>query len=139
MTKRILGLNLLLQERFAEAEQVAREALALMDKDARENWSRFHTISMIGGALMGQQKYVEAEPFLVQGYEGMKQREALIGALHMHWLTKAGDRLVRFCEAIHQPEKAREWREEKRQDVGDADGGKDEGARPQRVPAPGPP
>jgi tetratricopeptide (TPR) repeat protein len=110
-TKRILGLNLLLQERFVEAEQVAREALALMDKDARENWSRFHTISMIGGALLGQKRYAEAEPFLVQGYEGMKQRETLIPAGFMHWLTKGGNRLVRFYEATNQPEKAREWRE----------------------------
>jgi hypothetical protein len=82
-----------------------------MDKDARENWSRFHAISMIGGALLGQKKYAEAESFLVQGYEGMKQREAFIDASYLDWLTKAGDRLIRFYDETKQPEKAREWRE----------------------------
>jgi hypothetical protein len=28
-----------------------------------------------------------------------------------HWLTKAGDRLIRFYEVTNQPDKARAWRE----------------------------
>ncbi len=27
---------------------------------------------MLGGALLGQKKYAEAEPLLLKGYEGMK-------------------------------------------------------------------
>ena len=31
---------------------------------------------MLGEALLEQKKYPEAEPLLLSGYEGMKQREA---------------------------------------------------------------
>jgi len=33
---------------------------------------------MLGEALLLQKKYTEAEPLLLQGYEGMKLREAMI-------------------------------------------------------------
>ena len=39
---------------------------------------RLNTKSMLGGALLGQKKYAEAEPLLLAGYEGTKQREATI-------------------------------------------------------------
>ena len=47
---KILGLNLLLQERYAQAEPVAREALAIMEKERPDDWSRFHATSMVGGS-----------------------------------------------------------------------------------------
>jgi serine/threonine protein kinase len=108
---KILGPNLLLQGRYAEAEPLAREALALMENLLPDDWSRFHAMSVVGGALLGQQRYAEAEPFLVQGYEGMKQRETFINAGFKLWLIRAGERLIRFYEATNQPKKAREWRE----------------------------
>ena len=69
---------------------------------------------------MGQQKYAEAEPLLVEGYDGMKQREAFMDAGFKHWLTKAGDRLIRFYEVTNQPEKARAWREKVKPKLPDA-------------------
>jgi serine/threonine protein kinase len=107
----ILGLNLLLQGRYPEAESMSREALAYWERETPDCWDRFHAMSMVGGALMGQHKYAGAERFLVQGYEGMKQREALIIGDFKPWLTQAGERLIRFYEATNQPEKARAWRE----------------------------
>jgi tetratricopeptide (TPR) repeat protein len=115
--ERILGLNLLLQGRYPEAEPVAREALAIMEKetpDAWDFWSLFHSMSLVGGSLLGQQRYEEAEPFLVRGYAGMKEREALINAGFMLWLRQAGERLARYYEETHQPGKARRLREELR-------------------------
>jgi tetratricopeptide (TPR) repeat protein len=113
-----LGLNLLLQGRHAEAESVSRDSLAFLEKELPDNWLRFHAMSLVGGALLGQQEYAEAEPFLVQGYQGMKQREAAINAASKHWLAKAGDRLVRHYEATDQPEKARRLGEELRSSPG---------------------
>jgi non-specific serine/threonine protein kinase/serine/threonine-protein kinase len=111
VVQKVLGLNLLLQGRYTEAEAVAREALAVLERYTPDHWSRFHAMSMVGGALQGQQRYSEAESCLVQGYEGMKQREATIDACFDHWLTKAGERLVRFYDVTDQPEKSRLWRE----------------------------
>jgi tetratricopeptide (TPR) repeat protein len=109
--QKILALNLLLQERYEDAEPVARQAMAIMDKEMPDHWSRFHAMSLVGGALLGQKRYAEAEPYLVQGYAGMQQREAMINAGFKPLLTQAGDRLVRYFEETNQPEKAREWRE----------------------------
>ncbi len=33
---------------------------------------------MLGGALLGQKKYDAAEPLLLKGYAGLKQREGAI-------------------------------------------------------------
>jgi serine/threonine-protein kinase len=115
LVQKILGLNLLLQGRYVEAEPVAREAMAIMEKappDQWDYWSLFHALSLVGGSLLGQKRYADAEPFLVRGYKGMREREARINAGFKPWLRQAGDRLARYYEATNQPEKARRLREE---------------------------
>lgn len=63
-----------------------------------------------GRRLMGQKKYIEAEPLLLAGYLGMKVRAANSKA-HQHLrLAEAGDRLVRLYEALGKPEEAIKWR-----------------------------
>ena len=47
---------------------------------------------------------------MLQGYEGMKQREATIPPQGKVRLTEALDRLVRLYEATGQKDKAAEWR-----------------------------
>src|SRR5262249_32950901 len=66
LVQKILGPNLLLQGRYAEAEAVTRAALAVLEKETPDHWSRFHAMSVVGGALLGEKRYTEAEPFLVQ-------------------------------------------------------------------------
>ncbi len=120
IVQRILGQNLLLQRRYPEAEEVARDALAYLEKEGQdENWALYYTKSLVGGALLGQAKYDEAEPFLVQGYEGMKQREARMDAGFKKLLTQAGNCLVSFYEVTNQPEKALAWREKLAAAIGD--------------------
>ena len=54
----------------------------------------------------------EAEPLLLSGYEGLKQREALIGQEHNWiWPTDTLQRVIQLYEATNQPEKAVQWRE----------------------------
>jgi serine/threonine protein kinase len=112
----LLSVNLLLQNRPAEAEPLAREALVLHEKTqhTEREWRRpyvMNLMNLLGGALLGQKKYAEAEPLLVQGYEGMKQGEATMIAPWRFRLTEAGERVIRFYEETNQPEKARQWRE----------------------------
>jgi hypothetical protein len=86
-----------------------------MEKELADRWddrSIFHVRSLVGGSLLGQRRFAEAEPFLLQGYEGMREREARIPAGFKPWLRQGGDRLVAFYEATNQPEKARRLREE---------------------------
>jgi serine/threonine protein kinase len=114
LLKTRLGLNLLLQHRYKEAERVVREALAVFEElpDRLDNWGVFHTMSLVGGALLGQERFAEAEPYLVQGYDGMKHHEDIIGPEFRRWFIREGERLVSFYEATNQPEKARRLRQE---------------------------
>src|SRR5262249_25462419 len=76
-TANLLGflvLNLLLQERYDEAEPIAREAVAM---NRTGDFKYPYWVSVWGAALLGQGKYAEAEPLLLKGYEGMKQVEVL--------------------------------------------------------------
>jgi hypothetical protein len=48
----------------------------------------------VGGALLGQKRYDEAEPLLLKGYDGMKQRSANIPPQAKERLTEAAERLL---------------------------------------------
>jgi hypothetical protein len=61
---------------------------------------------------LGQKKYPEAEPLLLGGYEGMKQREARISPPNQFRLTEALERLVQIYDATGMKEKADDWRKE---------------------------
>ena len=77
LTARALALlveNLLNQRKWVEAEDVLREAVAIRAADNRDDWYTFQYRSQLGASLVGQRKYADAEPLLVQGYEGMKAR-----------------------------------------------------------------
>src|SRR5262249_25438709 len=70
------GRNLLKQEKGSEAEPLLRECLAIHARAIPDDWRRFSTMSLLGGAVLGQGRYAEAEPLVVAGYEGMKARAA---------------------------------------------------------------
>jgi tetratricopeptide (TPR) repeat protein len=112
-----LSTNLLLQNKPAEAEPVAREALALYEKNFSKNhasdheWQQPYVMSVLGGALLGQKKYAEAEPSLLKGYAGMKEAQAMMAVPFRFRITEVGERIIRYYEETDQPEKAREWRE----------------------------
>ena len=68
--------------------------------------------SLLGGALLGQEKFSAAEPLLIKGYEGQDKWETILGPLPSNWrLIEAIERIVWFYEATNQPEIARAWRE----------------------------
>ncbi len=65
---------------------------------------------MLGGSLLGQKKYAEAEPLIVSGYEGMKAREAKIPPAGMSRLTEGSERVLKLYEAWGKTDKAALWR-----------------------------
>ena len=61
---------------------------------------------------MGQKKYAEGEPLLLQGYEGMKKREAEIPPeVRSMRLTAALGCIVLLYDASGRREQAQEWRQ----------------------------
>ncbi|MFO0808810.1 MAG: tetratricopeptide repeat protein [Gemmataceae bacterium] len=106
-----LALNLLLQERYDEAEPFIRQTVAAHTKRFPGHSTGFYWMTIYGAVLTGQRRYAEAEPLLLKGYEGMKQREAITLAYGWRHFAQAGVWIVRFYEVTNQPEKAREWQE----------------------------
>ena len=104
-------LTLLNQGKFAQAEPLARECLALREIMIPDDWRTFNARSLLGGCLLGQMKYAEAEPLLLSGYEGLKQREdKILPAARELRLREALQRLAQLDEATGRPEQAAEWR-----------------------------
>ena len=108
----MLGMNRLKQSKFAEAEPVLRECLAIRAEKLPDDWSHFNALSLLGGALLGQGKPAEAEPLLVRGYEGMRQREEKIPPPGRPRLPEAAERLARLYEATGRPDRAKAVRGE---------------------------
>jgi tetratricopeptide (TPR) repeat protein len=96
--------------RWAEAETTARECLSLRERKQPEDWWRYYTMSQLGAALAGQKKYAEAEPLILQGYEGLKARAATIPAPRQNSLAEADGRVVKLYEAWGKADEADEWR-----------------------------
>jgi serine/threonine protein kinase/tetratricopeptide (TPR) repeat protein len=99
--------------RWSEAEPLLRECLAIRARKYPEEWSTFNDRSLLGGALAGQKKYAEAEPLLVEGYEGLKARaKAIPAAQRAAHLTEALERLVQLYDGWGKPDAAAKWRKE---------------------------
>ncbi|HEY1375640.1 MAG TPA: serine/threonine-protein kinase, partial [Gemmataceae bacterium] len=98
---------------YARAGKAA-EAKALAEEEVRAARRRFPAdspqlaaaLATAGQALLDVKAYAEAEPLLLEGYDGQKRRAAANPAR----LTEALERLVRLYDAWGQPERAAEWR-----------------------------
>jgi TolA-binding protein len=97
-------------DRPALAESLLREALAARERKYPDDWSTFEAQSLLGGSLLGQEKFADAEPFLVRGYEGLKSRAARIPAPSRKALPEALERVIRLYEAWGKSARAEEWR-----------------------------
>ena len=109
-TKAALAGMWLLQRRYADTEPLLREALNDYEQ-LPDRWERYLIQSMLGGSLAGQQKYIEAEPLLLSGYQGTIQQEARIPENTLSEVETAGDRIVQLYQDWGKPEQAAEWRE----------------------------
>lgn len=103
------GRGFLALKAWTDAEPVLRECLTIREKLEADDWRTFNTSSMLGGSLLGQEKFAEAEPLLISGYEGMKLREEKIPAVGRPRLTESIERLVELYTAWQKPEQAKEW------------------------------
>jgi serine/threonine protein kinase/Tfp pilus assembly protein PilF len=106
-----LGVVLLKQSKYAEAEPFLRECLDFKTKQQPDHWATFNAHSLLGGALLGQKKYAAAEPLLLEGYDGMRQRAAKMPALGQPRLAEAMERLVQLYDAWDKKDKAAQWRQ----------------------------
>jgi eukaryotic-like serine/threonine-protein kinase len=97
------------QGKFAESEPLAREALEFNRKKHPDGWQRFRAESLLGASLAGQKKYAEAEPVLLEGYQGMQARKERMAVSDWYHLDRAREWIVQLYQAWGRPEKGAEW------------------------------
>jgi tetratricopeptide (TPR) repeat protein len=103
--------NLIRQKKFGEAEQIARQRLAIRLKNTPDAWAVFLLKSQIGESLLGQEKFAEAEPLLVEGYDGLVARQEEIGSSAPTRQSAVLGNLVKLYEAWGKADEAAKWRE----------------------------
>jgi hypothetical protein len=64
----------------------------------------------LGASLAGEKKYAEAEPLLLEGYQGMLARKDRIDVPDRYHLELAHRWVVRLYQAWGKPDKAAEWK-----------------------------
>jgi len=114
----LYGNALLDAGRFTEAEPVLREALDYMEhvnagnKQKGDAWVADALRSRLGEALHRQGRHAEAEPLLLAGYAGMKEKDEKLPIGDRN-LSNAAERLVRLYTALGRPDEAMKWQAER--------------------------
>jgi hypothetical protein len=97
------------QRKWSEGERILRECLAVGEKAHPDDLHTFNTRFLLGQVLLARDKYAQAEPLLVQGYEGMKAFETWDPRLKVN-LPEWAKRLVRTYETRGRFAEAAAWR-----------------------------
>jgi serine/threonine protein kinase/tetratricopeptide (TPR) repeat protein len=96
--------------RFTQSEALAREAEGIEKTKRPDDWLRFWSESLVGASLVGETRYAEAEPLLIEGYRGMVERKDHVPAAKRGDLNSARVWIVQMYQAWGKPVKAAEWR-----------------------------
>jgi eukaryotic-like serine/threonine-protein kinase len=96
--------------KFTQSEPLARDAVTFQRTHQPDNWQVFWAESLLGGSLAGENRYVEAEPLLLEGYRGMVERKDRMPVPKLRDVDLARASIVQMYVAWGKPKKANEWR-----------------------------
>jgi hypothetical protein len=65
---------------------------------------------LLGGSILGQKRFSEAEPLLLTSYEGMKQREDEMPIDRRDRVGSALERIVQLYTEWGKPAQAADWK-----------------------------
>jgi len=97
-------------DQHVTAEAMLRECLAVRQTKQPDAWTTFNAQSLLGAALVGQKKYADAEPLLVRGYEGLKERAEAIPKGSEDRIPTALDRLISLYTAADKPDEVKKYK-----------------------------
>jgi tetratricopeptide (TPR) repeat protein len=95
---------------FAAAEAIERPLLPARIESMGDRWETSAARGLLGAALVGLRRYAEAEPFLLDGYAGMRKSESMIPAENKPAVRTACGRIVHLYECWGDVHKTAEWR-----------------------------
>jgi serine/threonine protein kinase len=125
----MIGKDYMELHQYAKAEPPLREALATMVKTKPDDWRRYNLESLLGANLIGLKKYAQAEPLVLSGYQGMKERESKMPMGAKAFLKEDAERVVELYTAWGKSQKAAEWREKLKNEAAIAAQAKPEAAK----------
>jgi hypothetical protein len=103
--------------KWLEAEQALRECFPILEKTQPDVWTTYYVQAMLGNALLNQKKFTEAEPHLVSGYEGMKERFDKLPDKNpsrpavQQRISESLDRLIQLYNALDKPDQVKKYQE----------------------------
>ncbi len=110
-----MGYIYLKAKEYEKAEKILRVCYEMRSRRMPNNFSTASIKSMLGESLMLQMKFKEAEPYLVQGYEELVARIALLPSATQSNLKlnvqEARNRLIQFYDSKGDKQKADRLRE----------------------------
>ncbi len=87
-----------------------RECLLLRERLNAQHWTTHNARSYLGASLAGQQKYEEAEPLLLTGYQGLVAQRDQIDSASLRAPEIALQRLIKLYEDWGKPDVAQNWK-----------------------------
>ncbi|HLK66813.1 MAG TPA: serine/threonine-protein kinase [Bryobacteraceae bacterium] len=97
------------QEKYALAESLIRESLGTVEAAAPNTWKRYYAQALLGASLAGQKRFSEAEPLLLSGHRGLRDRQSAIPAGTRRVVDETGQRIAELYKNWGQPDKALAW------------------------------
>jgi serine/threonine protein kinase len=97
-------------EQYMAAEELLLKALEIRQRETPEAWETFQTRSLLGEALFRQDRFADAEPHLVAGYEGLATRQDTIPPNVGTPIADALDRLIALYERLGQTAEVQRYR-----------------------------
>jgi eukaryotic-like serine/threonine-protein kinase len=91
--------------RFQEAEEFLRGSARDMERCWPGDLIRFYTLRLLGSSLLGQARYSDAEPLLLQAYHGLRQQQAKTPPLERR-ITEALQELTLLYQRWERPDQA---------------------------------
>ena len=91
-------------------QEILAETRAQLPEDSPELAGQLAAFSP---GLLRLKAWDEAEPFLLEGYEGLKDRETVIPPQGKTRIPEALDRLIELYIATNKPEEVAKWQAER--------------------------
>ncbi len=103
--------GLLLEKKdLTTAETAAREQVALRQKAMPDSWFTFADEGQLGRVLIGLGRYSEAEPLLIDAFNGLTKRDGQVPASQKVRFNEIRSALVELYMATNRPDDAAKWR-----------------------------
>jgi tetratricopeptide (TPR) repeat protein len=102
------------ERKFSAAEPLAREASEWDNKNRTDVWQNYRSKTLLGASLAGQRKFADAEPLLLEGYEGMTARKQKMESDEFQEIDRAARWIAGMYDTWGKPDQASKWRQRPR-------------------------